>query len=42
MSEKESGFNKGEKRPAPPRSTTDEQKRKIGNTAIGGATKDKK
>jgi hypothetical protein len=42
MYEKESGFNKGERRPAPPRSTSDDQKRKIGGAAIHLANKDKK
>ncbi len=42
MGEKEKDFNKGEKRPAPPRSTSDEQKRKIGSAATHLANKDKK
>lgn len=42
MGEKESSFNKGEKRPAPPKSATDNQKRKIGGAAIHIANKDKK
>ena len=42
MGEKESGFNKGEKRPAPPKSTTDNQKKKIGSAAIHLANKGKK
>lgn len=42
MPEKEKDFNKGEKRPAPPRSTSDEQKRKIGSAATYLANKDKK
>lgn len=42
MGEKESGFNKGEKRPAPPKSTSDDQKRKMGDAVIKLANKDKK
>jgi hypothetical protein len=42
MAEREKDFNKGEKRPAPPKSTSDEQKRKIGSAATWLANKDKK
>jgi hypothetical protein len=42
MGEKESGFNKGERRPEPPKSTSDAQKKKIGGAAVYLANKDKK
>lgn len=42
MGEKERDFNKGEKRPAPPKSVSDDQKKKIGSAATYLANKEKK
>lgn len=42
MAEKESTFNKGEKRPSPPTGISDERKKKLGGAATYLANKDTK